>query len=1400
MKVFSKLLTILTLMIVAWLPSAAQANQCLSPGTWVDARDGFCFTFRIDSDGTNRLRLERSFYYPLWTDDSSFLIYSPEIYEDSYVSERKERTFRVHFDRFNNSASKIKGRLTYYVDDVEISRNNSFDLTKILGATPSSPYVKLNLVGDQFNDADDYCITSGSCGDIPSEPEYSTNAQYEFGVKTCTSMPCTINFAKSYSYTPLVFVMPTISSNNPDKDAPSRLYISSTLTSSSTSVTINQHSLPNLSSNFSSQAMQSISYFIIEPGIARIGGHDVVAGYANTAKYYAKSGGSTGRETVDFSSFGGGTYGSNPVILHQIQSNNNNGKWMTSGRYRESSNNNRSRRVQLFLELSASKSSGYNYKAEKIAFLATRSSGVLDVGNYFLQFNNNYTTPSQTGSDPMADGCDDKYASTSLNRIDGILLKKQERAGSHGGWLRRCNINGNKASVVVDEDYRDRTHINERVGYLAFEQKTTSFDICQYVPDGLQTNHYAGSPQRPWGAMQVTPGTQNRIYPNSNDPKYSFQSVTQLTDLCEHPNGNISACSFDANKTFNTLPMPTPNYSHGNSDLTCDSNRTCQLNSGYHKDIIIKENAKLRLTGGEYWLNELKFAEQNAQLEVLAPSIVHYKKIFFEKPNVKINQSGNSHDLLIIGHGEDSAAKIPDHGTDSNYQINVFFYVDPDADNESSGFVIEGDNNQIRGGITAHSIGISGRKNKIYPLSCDPQPEPEVASIVIKPFNYHLTCESSPSNIVEVHMLDSNGAPVAGLTPTLAQENGSNLNITYLSEANGVAKFRVTTNTASSIGNYDLKASLTTGGQTFTDTDQIKYVPYKFEVADKYLVAGKNEQVTVNVKACSNSGQLITLGYTGSPTATFNYQRPTSAAVVSGDLSFTANLTNSNRQGDINFKESGQIRVTITDNSFVCNDVRCPVEGGALKGQFDVYSRPWKIAICDVKETGGSNKANPATTTGSPGFVPGGTGFSATYKPIVHSDSNGGVSDECNYPLTGNYSLDNGPLNLAYSVSYPSTNPQIGTVTPSVIPNFSSGSETQTINHSWSEVGTLSLQTSASYLTMSVDPDTQNVGRFYPKYFQVINTPIWNYPGVGASEQNFAYMNQPFNGVEFYVEALNLQGNSVQNYGNFIPSNTAGFALYEANPTYTSRFHSGTPSKAWAVSSSKSIGTFKLEENSPSTTCANELCWAKATPANGYEDGPFNTSGGTASTISIDAVSGNVNADPIDYQSSGQPRLLTSQPIIYFGRAVIDSIGGVTSSTMNIPLRIEFWHGSGFVTHSGDDTTNIAGVNVVSDNRTIWVDNGATAANVNLAAGGVVTDGASNTITVSQSAAVRQQTQVWLDLHRGSNIAPWLRYRWQDANRTEVNGEEDPSTVVTFGIFRGNDRVIFRGESGLTGQ
>ncbi|KOO17015.1 MSHA biogenesis protein MshQ [Vibrio xuii] len=922
-------------------------------------------------------------------------------------------------------------------------------------------------------------------------------------------------------------------------------------------------------------------------------------------------------------------------------------------------------------------------------------------------------------------------------------------------------------------------------------------NVCDYVPNGLQTNVYTTAPA-PFGAMQVG-GSDNRIYPVSNDPKYSFLSIIQPANLCEYPNGSIAECSFDVSKVHGSLPMPSPDFSGGARDYTCADDQTCQLNGGYYDEVTIDQNAKLQLTGGHYWIEELEFGEQNAQLEVLSPSIIHYKEIEFDAKNVKINQQGSSHDLLFIGHGNDSEIVIPSFdGDDGNYVINAFFYIDPGADNDSNGFIINGSNNQIRGGITAHSIAISGSRNKIYPLSCESQPTPSLSSIEIKPFNYHLTCESDPDNIVEVHMFDGDGNLVAGHQPTLVQENGSNLTINFISEANGIAKYRVVTNPASSIGDYDLKASLTVDGQSYEDTDQIKYVPYKFEVDDQYLVAGQNNQIAIDVKACSDSGQLINLGYTGSPTASFSYNRP-SISPTADDLEFSAVLNDNNRQADLTFKESGHITVQIEDPNFVCDEERCPSEGGSLKGEFDVYSRPWKIAICNVHESSNNANGNPSTTAGVPGFMASGDEFSASYIPIVHPDSRGNMNEECSYPQTGNYGLDNGPLELTYSFVYPSTPPQQGVITPTSIPSFDSSNLTQTLAHTWNEVGTVRFQTGATYLTMVLDSDSEDIGRFYPKFFRVINAPVWDYP----SAQSFAYMNQPFDGVSFDVEALNANGSAVQNYASFALSLTANFALFE--PDFTERFNSPVPNKQWSLSSGRSIGTFEIAESSPTTNCASELCWEKAATAIGYEDGPFNGIGDGVSNISI-TDEGLSNVDPVAYQSSEEngrdPRLLTTQPDLRFGRVALDSLGSTVNTTLNIPLRVEFWNGERFVVNSDDDAVStILGESTSTNNNNIWVEEGQTAETLSFANGGVVNDGESDSITVTHSSQVRQQTQIWLELDNTDNDMPWLRYNWDDDLASDdANGEQDPSSVVTFGIYRGNDRVIFRGEPGLIGQ
>ncbi|RTZ14320.1 hypothetical protein EJ063_16855 [Vibrio aquaticus] len=1283
--------------------------------------------------------------------------------------------------------SNKTGKLRYYLE-----QNGAWVLIDSEDANLSSINAADIKVTEGGGVSDLKCDDDVEFPEIP--PEFSNDAVYEFGVASCAGGECDIDFQKDYQITPLVFVMPTVDQNALDDDAPATLYVQSV---SRQGATIRQEAALSIDSNgqpWNSQPMTEVSYFIMEPGTQEIGGHRVVAGHVSTKAKAARFSGNSSK-SVNFSDFGFSSFSQTPIVLHQLQSKNNS-NWETSGQLSP----NRTR-VRLFVELGAS--SNTISSNEKIAFLAAEptSQPVTD-GEFKFEFGTNRSV-SQGESTAVRDGCR-VMRSTSVSELDGIILKKQERAGSHGGWLRRCRIEDNQYSVVMDEDNTRRGHIVEDIGYFAFEKQSLGIDVCSYVPDGLQTNNYTGTPPEPYGAFTTITthlGEENKIYPSSNDPQYSFSSFSLNSSLCDYPNGTTGACTFDATKTFDTLPMPTQGYTHGTNDLTCDDGDVCQLASGRHKDIIIKENARLQLTGGEYWLNELKFAEQNAQIEVLAPSVVHYKKMYFEKKNVRVNVNGNSQELLFIGHGQDSAIEIPDLGGDMNYQLHAFFYVDPRATNATNGFIVNGNNNEFHGGITANSIAISGIKNKFYPQSCQPTPpDPEVERIEIKPFNYHLTCESSPADIVEVHVFDKDNNYVSGKVPSLVETSGNSLGITFLSESNGIAQYRVTKNNAGNIGDYPLTASLTlSDGSTVTDQDEIKYVPYKFEVDDQYITAGENNQVTVSVKACSNNGQLINLGYTGSPTSAFSYNQP-SITPIADDLDFTANLSDSNRLADLTFKESGHITVQIEDPNFVCDEDLCPSEGGALKGQFDVYARPWKIAICDVKESADDTNQNPATTTGTPGFIPSGHAFNINYRPIVHPDSKGTATDECVYPLTGNYALDNGPLELSYQIAYPTSGAELGSVTPSTVPSFSSSSILN-IEHTWNEVGTIEFQTGATYLTMTLDNDTQNIGRFYPARFN-IELSDWTAP---TSQGGIAYLDQPYINSEVSVAPFSLGATeALKNYHLFAPSLLAGFNLSQ-DDDIDSELSFDLSGGSWSADSDGHSRWLVSDSNA-----LLQRNYTSASPLISEENGPFNTSdtNSTTTDFGLEITSG---ADPVSFNETSAvlEQVFPNQPPARYGRMVLDSVGGTTTDNLSVPLRVEFWNGNGFETNTQDSATSLATPDSHICKQVLWSDGSSSDSSLSGSSSAPwehVDNGVSDDVTANpDSSGIREQIQFWMRLgaDRPSGISsgcastlaqPWLQYNWRNL------GDEDPSTVVTFGIYRGNDRVIFRGEPGLTGQ
>lgn len=65
---------------------------------------------------------------------------------------------------------------------------------------------------------------------------------------------------------------------------------------------------------------------------------------------------------------------------------------------------------------------------------------------------------------------------------------------------------------------------------------------------------------------------------------------------------------------------------------------------------------------------------------------------------------------------------------------------------------------------------------------------------------------------------------------------------------------------------------------------------------------------------------------------------------------------------------------------------------------------------------------------------------------------------------------------------------------------------------------------------------------------------------------------------------------------------------------------------------------------------------------------------------------------------------------------------------------------------------------------------------------------------VTSMAPVAKSGEKAIHCVGGHSSQPWLTFNWRE------KGDESPSAVVTFGVYRGNDRIIYRGEKGLNQQ
>ncbi|BBL92092.1 hypothetical protein VroAM7_47450 [Vibrio rotiferianus] len=619
-----------------------------------------------------------------------------------------------------------------------------------------------------------------------------------------------------------------------------------------------------------------------------------------------------------------------------------------------------------------------------------------------------------------------------------------------------------------------------------------------------------------------------------------------------------------------------------------------------------------------------------------------------------------------------------------------------------------------------------------------------------------------------------------------------------------VVQIKVKTN---QIENVDFDKTYSVTAELVTDRTQSKLAEFKFKpfifeaysldpgipVGEIQVVAGKPETINTRILACTEEGEAVEASnYSAIPTITPSVVSPTNGSL--GDLNYQPEFKYGVSNASLITYESGSFNIQLTDTFDCTGFAKCPESGHSeVTGQFLVQSRPWTFAICP----NGENAALPSgTSSDGAGFVAASELFSLFTKPIVWQ-SGGSLSDPINTTaycgdsirVTSNFMNTGSPsasIKLSSEQHTPTQNAADQTVLLEGLMGLSK------LNHQnaglgyvfdqlyWNEVGSLTIKVDVA--NSDINQGYRHVGRFYPKHFKVINQN-WEYP----SGQSFVYMNQPLTSVSYTVVALNANKSDVANYAYFAPKKQQNFTLGELS-NYTNRFVPPSPTQVqWSDLASRSIGTFLIKSSASKYDCSNSACWEKDDIGGSYPDGPFNT--GSHAILSKIGLTYLSKVDKFEFFDDSH--ILTTQPDVRFGRLKFRDVGGPQGQQIKVPLDVEYWENGRFTTNFSDSQTGFDSTHSRSD--ILWSD--GTTSTASLSGDGSLVVGRTLQVLASQTTPSREQVKFHLDLANGANNLPWLRYNWDNAN----NGEEDPPVIVTFGVNRGNDRVIYRGEPNLTG-
>ncbi|MDO6713118.1 LamG-like jellyroll fold domain-containing protein [Aliiglaciecola sp. 2_MG-2023] len=506
----------------------------------------------------------------------------------------------------------------------------------------------------------------------------------------------------------------------------------------------------------------------------------------------------------------------------------------------------------------------------------------------------------------------------------------------------------------------------------------------------------------------------------------------------------------------------------------------------------------------------------------------------------------------------------------------------------------------------------------------------------------------------------------------------------------------------------------------------------------------------------------------------FNYANPTTGTKVP-TLDSTAMAAASVTQNRIiNFDESGTAVLSFEyqDAGKISIEVNDASGNGLASSTVTTVVSPAKLIVA-------SPDANAECTTND---------ASCNVFKKAGEDFNLSVAAACSDgTITANFEMKNIPLTVDTVAPLTGNSVSLGVANIS-IDTADNGVKLET-NQSVSEVGVFTITATPpvnGYFGKTIDAATsESIGRFTPAYFD-LETVFDGFlsggdPFVYAGQMNIAspasgqisYATEP----EFTITAKSLDGHTTLNYtGDFVNLDESN--IVRVSPTEDSSQIGADATTNVSLSANLKSPTITEMNGVISYQFNSTDNFIYERNANALVE-PFtsNLSLKVTSVIDADGITAN---DSDGNAANGVLELLPFGEEVRFGRWVLKNNYGPETTSLNIPMQIEYWDGSRFVISSEDNFTRFDAATDVNITD-ISLAPGTTSAS------GAGTFESGRAEFLLSPPGVNNQGDVQIEFE----VPTWLQFDWSDID-SNYDGPytENPSSVATFGIFHGNDRMI----------